>query len=96
MSDALPIGLSWRLRRIAAQMRQVDVAKAVGVSATYLSGVERGEISPTAPEMVLLDRVLPQLPSSAPSSASQAVNRRSGRGRVRRMRVIGRPSLESL
>ena len=66
-------------------MRQVDLAKAVGVSATYLSGVERGEISPTATEIRLLERVLPQLPPPASHTATEP----SDRGRLRRARVVG-------
>jgi transcriptional regulator with XRE-family HTH domain len=73
-------------------MRQIDVAQAVGVSATYLSRVERGEISATSTEIRLLGRVLPQLPQPAP----HAVREPSARGRSRRAGVLGGTSVESL
>ena len=65
MANDLPRGLWLRLRRLAAGLRQVDVAHAIGVSATYLSAVERGEICPNEAEVRLLDHLLPELPSTA-------------------------------
>jgi transcriptional regulator with XRE-family HTH domain len=66
MPEEIPRSLSFRLRRIAAGLRQVDVAHLCGISATHLSLIERGEAQPTALELKLLERALPQLPSMLP------------------------------
>jgi len=62
MSDTVH-GLSWKLRRVAAGLRQQDVASLVGISTTRYSAIERGEAEPSAPDLELIDRVLPRLPS---------------------------------
>ena len=56
--------LSWKLRRIAARLRQRDVAGLIGMSTTRYSAIERGDASPTNLDRELLERHLPQLPVS--------------------------------
>ena len=51
--------LQWKLRRIAAGLRQQDVANAIGISATRYSGIERAELIPTKLEHELLEQTLP-------------------------------------
>lgn len=63
MDDLIPIGLRWKLRRVAADLRQHDVANGVGISTTRYSNIERGEQKPTEIETRLIDRLLPRLPS---------------------------------
>ena len=59
---ALAIGLSWKLRRIAAGLRQQDVARSVGMSATRYSAIERGEQVASDMDCKLIERILPPLP----------------------------------
>ena len=44
------LGLEWKLRRIAAGMRQQDLAAEAGMSATRYSAIERGEAEPSESE----------------------------------------------
>ena len=55
-------GLNWKLRRIAAGLRQQDVASQVGISTTRYSAIERGEMKPSALDARLIERTLPNLP----------------------------------
>ena len=57
-------GLSWKLRRIAARLRQRDVAGLIGMSTTRYSAIERGDATPTDVDRKLIERHLPQLPVS--------------------------------
>lgn len=52
----------WRLRRIAAGLRQLDVCLAAGISQARFSGIERGEVQPTEAEQREVERILPPLP----------------------------------
>ena len=65
----IPIGLTWKLRRVAAGLRQQDVARGLGVSITRYSLIERNECSPTKEEILSVERLLPPLPSPAGSEA---------------------------
>ena len=53
--------LEWKLRRIAAGMRQHDVAADVGISTTRYSKIERGELVPSDAEREIIERCLPPL-----------------------------------
>jgi transcriptional regulator with XRE-family HTH domain len=69
--NRLPIGLLWKLRRVAAGLRQQDVANAAGVSTTRYSCIERGDHRPTDLETRLIERALPVLPIlGGPTQAS--------------------------
>ncbi len=59
------LGRSWRIRRVAASLRQIDVARGCGISATAYSLFERGEKTPTKADCALIERVLPLLPADA-------------------------------
>lgn len=61
--------MAWRLRRVAAGLRQVDVAARVGISATRMSAIERGEEDPSDGEIALLERILPPLDLEPNASA---------------------------
>ena len=52
----------WRLRRVAAGFRQLDVSLAAGISQTRYCALERGEAEATEAEREEIDRVLPALP----------------------------------
>ncbi len=56
-------GLLWKLRRVAAGLRQQDVAVQVGVSTTRYSAFERGEALPSDTDVELIEKVLPPLPT---------------------------------
>ena len=60
----LPIGLLWKLRRVAAGLRQQDVARSVGISTTRYSAIERGEEDPTDMDRMLIEKTLPLLPGT--------------------------------
>jgi transcriptional regulator with XRE-family HTH domain len=62
--NVLPIGLLWKLRRVAAGLRQQDVARSVGISTTRYSAIERGEEDATEMDCILIERILPLLPRS--------------------------------
>jgi transcriptional regulator with XRE-family HTH domain len=57
-----PSVLGWKLRRIAAGLRQQDVALQVGISTTRYSAIERGELKPSDLDLKLIERTLPLLP----------------------------------
>ncbi len=54
--------LSWKLRRVAAGIRQQDIALRAGMSTTRYSAIERGEHLPSKLEAELIDQFLPPLP----------------------------------
>jgi len=56
--------LLWRLRRMIGGLRQQDVAARLGIATTRYSAIERGEKEPTDLERALIERLLPELPSS--------------------------------
>jgi transcriptional regulator with XRE-family HTH domain len=57
----MDIGLQWKLRRIAAGLRQQDLARRTGMPTSLLSAIERGDRAPSALECSLVDKVLPPL-----------------------------------
>jgi transcriptional regulator with XRE-family HTH domain len=59
------LSLSWKLRRVAAGIRQQDIALRAGMSTTRYSAIERGEHLPSKLEAELIDQFLPPLPGSA-------------------------------
>jgi len=59
------IQLNWKLRRIAAGLRQQDIAAHVGMSASRYSAIERGDLDPTAHESKAIEQILPVLPSGS-------------------------------
>jgi transcriptional regulator with XRE-family HTH domain len=54
--------LLWKLRRVAAGMRQQDVARLTGISTSRFSGIERGEVEPSQTDRLLIERLLPPFP----------------------------------
>jgi len=56
-----PHGRNWKLRRIACGLRQVDLARRVGISTTRLSLIEREELEPSNLDRALLEKELPPL-----------------------------------
>lgn len=54
--------LVWKLRRVAAGLRQQDVACMVGISTTRYSAIERGEVQPSPVDRDFIERTLPLLP----------------------------------
>jgi transcriptional regulator with XRE-family HTH domain len=58
--------LNWKLRRVAAGIRQQDIALRAGMSTTRYSAIERGEHLPSELEARLIDQGLPSLPESEP------------------------------
>lgn len=60
---SVPLSLQWKLRRVAADMRQLDVASSIGITTTRYSAIERGEQEPTELERTLIEQLLPGLPS---------------------------------
>jgi transcriptional regulator with XRE-family HTH domain len=63
--------LNWKLRRVAAGLRQLDVARLTGISTSRLSGIERGEVEPSALDRQFIELVLPQLPDEGPRDQPQ-------------------------
>jgi len=59
----IPIGLMWRLRRIAAGRRQQDIASFVGIPTTRYSEFERGLREPSELDRQLIEELLPPLPT---------------------------------
>ena len=53
---------AWRVRRVAAGLRQLDVCLAAGISQARYSILERGEAEPTKTERQEIERILPALP----------------------------------
>ena len=56
--------LNWKLRRVAAGIRQQDIALRAGMSTTRYSAIERGEHIPLDLEARLIDQFLPPLPGA--------------------------------
>jgi transcriptional regulator with XRE-family HTH domain len=74
MEKVITVGLLWKLRRVAADLRQQDVANAIGISITRYSGIERGDHVPTDLETRLLEQFLPSLPSALSPTAESTEN----------------------
>ncbi len=55
--------MAWKVRRIAAGLRQQDLAGRAGMATTRYSAIERGELEPTGADVEHIERVLPSLPS---------------------------------
>ena len=51
----------WKLRRVAAGMRQQDLAGRAGMATTRYSAIERRELEPTSADVEHIERVLPPL-----------------------------------
>lgn len=51
----------WKIRRIAAGLRQQDLAARSGMSSTRYSGIERGEVQASETDIEMLERVLPAI-----------------------------------
>jgi transcriptional regulator with XRE-family HTH domain len=75
MERVITVGLLWKLRRVAANLRQQDVANAIGISMTRYSGIERGDYVPTDLETRLLEQFLPSLPSALAPTAESSESR---------------------
>jgi len=58
--------LSWKLRRVAAGIRQQDIAFRAGMSTTRYSAIERGEQPPSELEARLIEQGLPPLLAGGP------------------------------
>ena len=58
--------LDWKLRRVAACIRQQDVARRAGLTVARYGGIERGEIEPSDEERRAIDGILPPLPTTGP------------------------------
>lgn len=58
---SMSIGMKWRLRRVAAGLRQQDIAVRAGLTTTKLSAIERGEAQPTDMDRKIVERLLPEL-----------------------------------
>lgn len=59
--------LDWKLRRIAAGLRQQDIAARIGVSSSRYSAIERGELSPSQTDCELIEQLLPQIKDLRPT-----------------------------
>jgi transcriptional regulator with XRE-family HTH domain len=55
--------MAWKLRRIAAGLRQQDIASLAGISTTRYSALERGEQEPSALDFELIECALPKIPT---------------------------------
>ena len=55
-------------RRVAAGLRQQDIANGSGISTTRYSAIERGQQKPTELERTLIEGALPDLPISTEAS----------------------------
>jgi transcriptional regulator with XRE-family HTH domain len=53
--------LLWKLRRIAAGLRQQDVASRVGIATSRYSAIERGELQPNDEDKKFIENALPKL-----------------------------------
>jgi len=71
--NVLHIGMIWRLRRVAAGLRQQDIAGRAGITTTRLSAIERGEQEPSELDRKSIERLLPQLPTENLTEAKEAV-----------------------
>ena len=61
-TETVHIGMIWRLRRVAAGLRQQDIAARAGITTTKLSAIERGEQDPSDLDRKVVERLLPALP----------------------------------
>lgn len=61
--------LDWKLRRVAACIRQRDVASRAGLTVARYGGIERGEIKPSDEERRSIEAILPPLPSTGPRAS---------------------------
>jgi transcriptional regulator with XRE-family HTH domain len=68
--------LDWKLRRVAACIRQQDVARRAGLTLARYGGIERGEIEPRAEERRSIEAALPPLPP-LPTTDAQPSERTS-------------------
>jgi transcriptional regulator with XRE-family HTH domain len=71
--NVLHIGMIWRLRRVAAGLRQQDIAGRAGITTTRLSAIERGEQEPSELDRKSIERLLPQLPTENLTEGKEAV-----------------------
>ena len=55
---------AWRVRRVAAGLRQLDVSLATGITQSRYCYIERGEAEPTEMERQEIERILPALPAT--------------------------------
>jgi len=46
------------LARMVTRMSQADLAKALGLSRSWVAGVERGDIVPSRPQVIAIAKVL--------------------------------------
>jgi transcriptional regulator with XRE-family HTH domain len=58
------VQLNWKLRRIAAGLRQQDLSVILGMSASRYSAIERGDLLPTNDEYRDVEQLLPPLPAT--------------------------------
>lgn len=61
MDHQASLALLWKLRRVAAGMRLLDVYLRTGISITRLCQIEQGRV-PTELETRLIEEALPSLP----------------------------------
>jgi len=61
MDQSITHRLNWKLRRIAGNLRQLDVSRKTGISITRYSEIERGRRPVTELEARVLEMVLPSL-----------------------------------
>ena len=54
--------MAWKIRRVAAGIRQQDLASRAGMTSTRYSAIERGDLQPTSADVEHIERVLPALP----------------------------------
>jgi transcriptional regulator with XRE-family HTH domain len=73
----MTIGRRWKLRRVAVDLRQQDIADGIGISTTRYSALERGQEVPTELERSLIERLLPELPAGASDKDLQRVEAES-------------------
>jgi len=64
MATSEQTGLRWKLRRIAAGLRQEDIARECGLPRTRYNLIERGLRRATEFEQELIERELPELSTS--------------------------------
>jgi hypothetical protein len=69
--------LDWKLRRVAACIRQQDVARRAGLTVARYGGIERGEIKPIDEERRSIEVVLPPLPPLPTTDAQRPEQRTS-------------------
>jgi transcriptional regulator with XRE-family HTH domain len=53
--------LHWKLRRVAAGIRQQDVARNTGISISRYSAIERGDVAATELDRQLIENFLPPM-----------------------------------